>query len=231
MDRIFKTASLSFCLLVMLFLAACNCGDREERIAEARARQGLADALAEAEPLSVGAQLYRDKTCNTCHGDDGINPLLPSYPVIARQGEGYALKQMMDIKSGERTNSQSAAMQPIIASVTDEEIATLATFIATELGGDLPIGTGVVDEESAGAKLFRSKTCTACHGKDAVSPILKEYPKIAGHKAEYARQQMLDIKNGTRANGMAVAGMKGVMHLVNEDEIAQLAEYISSLPR
>jgi len=137
----------------------------------------------------------------------------------------------MDIKSGARANAQAAAMKPIIDGCTDEEIAVLAAYIATELGGDLPIGTGVVDEESAGAKLYRTKTCTACHGKDAVSPILADYPRIAGHNAEYALQQMKDIKSGARANGMAVAGMKGVMHLVNEEEMAHLAEYIASLPR
>ncbi len=231
MKRIIEKALLTSCLLAVLLLTACDCADREERIAEARERQGLADALVEAEPLSVGAQLYRDKTCNTCHGDDGINPLLPSYPILARQGEAYALKQMMDIKSGARASGQAAAMKPIIEGVTDEEIAILATFIAEELGGDLPVGTGNVDEESTGAKLFRAKTCTACHGKDAVSPILATYPKIAGHPAGYALQQMMDIKSGARANGMAVAGMKGVMHLVNEDEIGHLAKYIASLPR
>jgi len=227
----FDKVLLSLCLLAVLALTACDFADREERIAEARARHGLADALVVAEPLSPAAQLYRDKTCNTCHGDDGINPLLPNYPVIARQGEKYALQQMLDIKSGERASGQTAAMRPIIEGVSDEDIAILAAFIANELGGDKPIGTGNVDEESPGAKLFRAKTCTACHGKDAVSPILATYPKIAGHPREYALQQMMDIKNGVRANSMAVAGMKGIMHLVNEEEIGHLADYIASLPR
>jgi cytochrome c553 len=115
--------------------------------------------------------------------------------------------------------------------LTDDEIASLASYIATDLGDGAPIGTGTPDEESAGAKLFKTKTCTACHGKDAVSPILASYPKIAGHTKEYAQQQMLDIKHGVRANGMAVRGMKGVMHLVTEEEIGHLAEYIASLPR
>ena len=231
MKRSFEKVLLSACLLAVMALTACECADREERIAEARARQGLAEALVVAEPLSPSAQLYRDLTCNTCHGDDGITPLLPSYPVIARQGEEYALKQMMDIRSGDRAGGQAAAMKPIIAEVSDEDLATLAAYIANELGGDKPIGTGIVDEDSPGAKLFKAKTCTACHGKDAVSPILASYPKIAGHPAEYALQQMKDIKNGVRANGMAVAGMKGIMHLVNEEEMGHLANYIASLPR
>lgn len=79
-----------------------------------------------------------------------------------------------------------------------------------------------------GAKLFAEKTCIACHGKDAKKPLQPDYPKLAGQNAKYMERQMLDIKSGARANGNSAA-MKGVMHLVNEAEIKQLAEYISRL--
>lgn len=79
-----------------------------------------------------------------------------------------------------------------------------------------------------GAKLFAEKTCIACHGKDAKKPLQPDYPKLAGQNAKYMERQMLDIKSGARANGNAAA-MKGVMHLVNEAEIKQLAEYLSKL--
>jgi len=79
-----------------------------------------------------------------------------------------------------------------------------------------------------GAELYKTKTCTACHGKDAKTPIMPSYPKLAGQNAAYALQQMQDIKSGARANGLS-AGMKGVMHLVSEDEMKALADYISSL--
>jgi cytochrome c len=79
-----------------------------------------------------------------------------------------------------------------------------------------------------GAALYKSKTCVACHGKDANTPMMPLYPKLAGQNKEYAKQQMLDIKNGTRANGQSAA-MKGVMHLVSDEEIEALAEYLSSL--
>jgi cytochrome c len=228
MRRIITTLIL---LVLAIALVGCECADREERIAEAKTRQGLDNSGAEAPPLSVGAQLYRDKTCNTCHGDDGVKPLLPNYPVLAHQGEEYVLKQLREIKSGERHNGQTAAMKPIMEAVTEEDIIILAKFIATELGADKQVGTGIVDPESPGAILFKKRTCWSCHGKDGATPILKKYPRIAGNTKEYALQQMTDIKNGDRANGMDVLGMKGIMHLVNEEEIAHLAEYISTLTR
>jgi cytochrome c len=79
-----------------------------------------------------------------------------------------------------------------------------------------------------GAKLYAERTCIACHGPDADTPILPEYPKLRGQNAKYAAQQMLDIKSGARSNGNAAA-MKGIMHLVSDEEIQILAEWLSSL--
>ncbi len=79
-----------------------------------------------------------------------------------------------------------------------------------------------------GAQLYQKKTCFACHGKDANTPVMPAYPKIAGQNAAYAAQQMRDIKSGARANGMSAA-MKGVMHLVSDEEITAIADYLSTL--
>lgn len=80
-----------------------------------------------------------------------------------------------------------------------------------------------------GAELFKTKTCVACHGKDGKTPIMPNYPKIAGQNSAYVLQQMKDIKSGARNNGQTAA-MKGVMHLVSDEEMAALADYIASLP-
>ncbi|MBU0751329.1 MAG: cytochrome c [Gammaproteobacteria bacterium] len=79
-----------------------------------------------------------------------------------------------------------------------------------------------------GAKLYMEKTCVACHGKDAKKPLMATYPKLAGQNAGYAEQQMKDIKSGARNNGQTAA-MKGVMHLVSDEEIKALADYLSKL--
>ncbi|MBK7024160.1 MAG: c-type cytochrome [Sulfuritalea sp.] len=79
-----------------------------------------------------------------------------------------------------------------------------------------------------GKALYLEKTCIACHGKDAKKPLTPEYPKLAGQNAKYAERQMLDIKSGARANGNSAA-MKGVMHLVSDEEIKELAKYLSEI--
>ena len=79
-----------------------------------------------------------------------------------------------------------------------------------------------------GAELFAQKTCVACHGKDAKTPILPIYPKLAGQNPDYAYNQMLDIKNGVRTNGQTAA-MKGVMHLVSDEELRAIADWLGTL--
>ena len=78
-----------------------------------------------------GAELYKSKTCLTCHGKDGKTTIMPSYPKVAGQNEAYALQQMKDIKSGARANGMSAAMKGIMHLVTDEEMEALAKYLST----------------------------------------------------------------------------------------------------
>lgn len=79
-----------------------------------------------------GAELYKAKICNTCHGDDGNQPVMAAYPKIAGQNAEYALQQMKDIRDGKRTNGLSAAMQGVVSTVTDEEFEAIAAWLATQ---------------------------------------------------------------------------------------------------
>lgn len=79
-----------------------------------------------------------------------------------------------------------------------------------------------------GAKLYMEKTCSACHGKDGKKTLMPDYPKIAGQNVKYIEKQMADIKSGARANGNSAA-MKGVMVIVSDAEIKDLAEFVSKM--
>jgi cytochrome c len=79
-----------------------------------------------------------------------------------------------------------------------------------------------------GEALYKEKTCIACHGADAKTPILPNYPKLAGQNAAYLLQQAMDIKSGAR-NNANTAAMKGVMHLVSDDELKAIADWLATL--
>jgi len=110
-------------------------------------------------------------------------------------------------------------------------IRTCSTWVALLAAGSfaLPAAIARAQEETLdGATLYATKTCIACHGPDAKTPLLPEYPRLAGQNAAYTLQQMKDIKSGARSNGNTPA-MKGVMHLVNEAEMQVLSEWLSGL--
>ena len=69
--------------------------------------------------------------------------------------------------------------------------------------------------------------CSACHGKDAKTPIMPSYPKLAGQNADYAYNQMKDIQSGKRNNGMTAA-MKGITHLTTDEEKKAIAEWLAT---
>lgn len=105
---------------------------------------------------------------------------------------------------------------------------TLAKMIFT---GILATGFSVNAMALDGGALFKNPMkggCVACHGAEGKKPLLPVYPKLNGQNAGYIIQQMKDIKSGARNNGQTAA-MKGIMHMVNDDEIAAIAKYLSGV--
>lgn len=109
-----------------------------------------------------------------------------------------------------------------------QSLSLSAALIGLLALGPLALAGTVQAEELDGADLYVKKTCVACHGKDAKTPLLPIYPKLAGQSADYAYNQMADIKSGARSNGQTAA-MKGVMHLVDEAQMRAIAQWLSTL--
>jgi cytochrome c len=78
------------------------------------------------------------------------------------------------------------------------------------------------------AALYKERTCIACHGVEGKQPVMDVYPKLAGQNALYMLAQMKDIKNGTRKHGHTAA-MQNVMHLINDEEMSILVDWLSKL--
>ncbi|CUW39211.1 putative Cytochrome C4 [Magnetospirillum sp. XM-1] len=182
----------------------------------------LAPALA-----ADGKAIYADKGCAACHGEDAKTPLQEGFPKLAGQSAEYMFNQMKDIKAGARANGQSAdSMKPIVEDMAEDDMKAVADYLAS-LKEAPAAAAAAAGAPHPGKTLFLTKTCVACHGKEGKKP-LPGYPMIAGQDKAYILAQTKDIKSGTRANGKANA-MQPVMHLVNDDEIAQIADYLSTV--
>ncbi len=85
----------------------------------------------------------------------------------------------------------------------------------------LPLHATAADIEAGKAK---SAVCAACHGADGNSnnPI---WPSLAGQHAAYLYKQLTDYKAGRRVN----ASMAGMVAILNDDDMRNLAAYYESL--
>ena len=66
-------------------------------------------------------------TCAACHGGQGISPT-GIWPNLAGQKEEYLAMQMKAFRDGTRENVQ---MSPMVANLSDEDIANLAAYYAS----------------------------------------------------------------------------------------------------
>lgn len=64
--------------------------------------------------------------------------------------------------------------------------------------------------------------CAACHGSDGNSVIALN-PKLAGQHSEYLLKQLMNFKEGSRANAV----MSGMVTNLSPDDMKDLAEYFS----
>jgi cytochrome c len=77
-----------------------------------------------------GAALYKEKTCWSCHGKDAKKTLAPNFPKLAGQNAAYAEQQMKDIKSGARSNGQTAAMKGVMGLVEEQDMKDIADYLS-----------------------------------------------------------------------------------------------------
>ena len=78
-----------------------------------------------------------------------------------------------------------------------------------------------------GAALFQSANCNACHGDDAKTPIMPEYPRLAGQSPEYLFKQIRDFESGARTND-PFGAMKDAVKPLSEDDARAIAYWLST---
>ena len=71
--------------------------------------------------------------CAGCHGGDG-NSMVASFPKLAGLGENYLVRQLRDIKSGERV---IASMTGILDASSDQDLQDMAAYYNSQTATDL----------------------------------------------------------------------------------------------
>ena len=79
-----------------------------------------------------GKKLYKEKLCNTCHGETGKETLVKSYPKIASLPFNYIYQQILDIKENKRKSEDSKIMSPFVENLNKEEIKLISLFLSKQ---------------------------------------------------------------------------------------------------
>ena len=69
----------------------------------------------------------KSATCMACHAADGIS-IAGIYPNLAGQKAAYLESSMKAYRDGVRTGGNAALMTPMVATLSDEDIANLAAY-------------------------------------------------------------------------------------------------------
>jgi cytochrome c553 len=173
--------------------------------------------------------------CAACHGPDG-NSAAPTFPKLAGQGERYIVKQLHDIKANVRP---VPAMAPIVANLSDQDIADLAAFFSSQ-----KMSSDQAKKESLakGEQIFRAgirerniPACQACHSPTGNGNAPAGFPRLGGQHADYVAAQLKAYRAGAdgdaagRANDGDTKPMRSVAAYLTDSEIAALANYVSGL--
>jgi cytochrome c553 len=178
----------------------------------------------------IAAGKTKSTICAACHGNDGNGvEALPTQPKLAGQHAEYTEKQIRDYKSKNRIN---AIMAPMVASLSDEDIADIAVYYANLKGS---IGTSSLDLVETGEKLYRAgnassglAACMACHGPSGKGNPAAKYPSLSGQFSEYTSVQLKAFKSEARANDSNNV-MRNIAAKMSNDEIDAVSDYIEGL--
>lgn len=170
-----------------------------------------------------------NELCQECHGENGLSHS-PSIPKLAGQYERYIVKQIRDFQSKARIHQ---TMSILAESIADDDLNDIAAFFAS-----LPPMRGLGEKA-----IERSRTlyfmgdparavpaCVDCHGADGQGGALGQLwiPRIGGQHHVYLRGQLKNWKVGDRKNDTSGV-MERIARILADEEVDELAEYISSL--
>jgi len=187
-------------------------------------------ALAAGDPSAGQA---KSAICAACHGADG-NSVVPNWPKIAGQHEGYVQRQVQLIKAGARVVPE---MIGIVPGLSDQDIADLAAwFSSQEMSG------GVADDAMVelGERIFRAgnaesgvPACMSCHGPAGEGNPLAGYPALAGQHSVYTSKMLKGFRAGENwgEDDAPSQVMNGAAAELSDEEIAAVASYIQGLYR
>jgi cytochrome c553 len=192
-------------------------------IVQANAARELERALALKPNVKNGLEIYRG--CAACHTAEGWGLASGVVPQLAGQHHNVIIKQLADIRSGNRANQLMVPYSSVEAIGGTQAVADVAGYIDT-LEISVQNGKGPGTDLELGARLYAAN-CATCHGPEGEGDNTKFRPRIQAQHYNYLVTQFEQIRSGQRQN----ADPEMVKQIKNfEDaEMRAVLDYVSRL--
>jgi sulfide dehydrogenase cytochrome subunit len=156
------------------------------------------------------------RTCNNCHGVDGVSAG-GTMPSIGGQPEQFLNKVMLEWKRGERA---AATMNRLIRGYSDEQIAALAKYYAGKPWKP-QVQAAKADVLAKGKDA--TERCENCHGVSGSEPNDDETPRLHGQWVEYMELEMDKYRD--EAFQVTHRKMRNSALKMEADEVAPAVQY------
>ena len=175
------------------------------------------------------AEAIAKQQCAACHGEDG-NSMVPTFPNLAGQVEGYIVDQLEKMKSGER---QVAEMTAFVANLTSEDIKNLGAYYASQNAKQASVPESDLEAAERGERLFRGgskdmqiASCMGCHAPNGHG-VPQMFPRVANQHRDYLKKQLLAYKSGQRKSVGGI--MNDIAFRLSEQQIDDVSAYMHAL--
>ena len=192
-------------------------------IADAQLDDELSQAMALQGDLTRGQELFT--ICAACHTTEAWGTNDGVFPQLAGQHPSVIIKQLADIRAGNRDNPEMYPFAKEEAMGGPQAIADVAAYIDTLPMNPEP-GYGDETDFARAEKLYFTK-CSGCHGTNGEGDDSKFYPRIHGQHYEYLLRQLKWIQSGKRRNANKVMMRK--IKRMNPEDMQLLADYVSRM--
>lgn len=194
-----------------------------EQDLQAKATRELEQALSLEPDVENGLEVYRE--CAACHSPEAWGYENGTVPQIAGQHKNVVIKQLADIRAGNRDNVLMAPYSSVASIGGAQAVADVAAYIDTlEIGREPGKGPGT--DLELGERLYR-EMCAQCHGPTGEGNNELFVPRIHAQHFNYLVRQFEWIRAGKRRN--ANPEMVTQIQSFGERETQAVLDYVSRL--
>jgi mono/diheme cytochrome c family protein len=196
--------------------------------------------------VGMGAHLFTQFACSTCHGEQGKGGVSPDVPALKDIGDSLTTAQLTSIINhglGESSNPEKPYMPVWGPVISKSQVSDLVAYVHAGLpnvkdANPVPVPRDQGDTV-AGAALYVRDGCINCHGPSGLGGVPnplsedKTIPPLSGQdfREEFNTDEKIKemIRSGSVIGKPPIASMPHWGGILSDEDLADLVAYLKTL--